>query len=189
MNACVEGAVGGRAARDVGGILVAKLQILLRFFLASLAVRILVVHDWPPFSLHSNVAASFPLSALPVKAGADQDRYLARVDAREERLANNEVLFREINERIADVAGPHTPFRDDHVYEFLCECSNVGCDLRLPLTLSVYEGVRKEPTHFVVAPGHELPEIEIVITHADGYQIVKKHGEAAALAEEKDPRA
>ena len=82
---------------------------------------------------------------------------------REERLANNEVLFREINERIAEVAEPHTGSRDEHVYEFLCECSNVGCDLRLPLTLSVYEAVRQDPTHFVVAPGHELPEIESVI--------------------------
>jgi hypothetical protein len=111
------------------------------------------------------------------------------VDAREERLANNEVLFREINERIAEVAEPHTGLRDDHVYEFLCECSNIGCDLRLPLTLSVYEGVRKEPTQFVVAPGHELPEIERVISQTDSYWIVRKQGDAAELAEAKDPRA
>ena len=111
------------------------------------------------------------------------------MDAREERLANNEVLFREINERIAEIAEPHTGSRDEHVYEFLCECSNVGCDLRLPLTLSAYEAVRQDPTHFVVAPGHELPEIESVIARTEKYQVVRKHGEAAELVEAKDPRA
>jgi hypothetical protein len=114
---------------------------------------------------------------------------LAFVDAREERLANNEVLFRDINERIAGVAGPQGIPGDDHVYEFLCECSNVTCDLRLPLTLAVYEDVRKEPTQFLVAPGHELPEIEIVLSRAAGYQVVRKHGDAAELVAEKDPRS
>jgi hypothetical protein len=114
---------------------------------------------------------------------------VSRMDAREERLANNEVLFREINERIAEVAEPHGGSRDDHVYEFLCECSNIGCDLRLPLTLSVYESVRKDPTQFVVALGHELPEIERVISETDTYQVVRKQGDAADLAEAKDPRA
>jgi hypothetical protein len=110
------------------------------------------------------------------------------VDAREERLANNEVLFRDINERIADIAEPQGIPGDDHVYEFLCECSNIGCDLRLPLTLRLYESVRKDPTHFIVAPGHELPEIEIVLSRTEGYQVVQKQGDAAELVTEKDPR-
>ena len=110
------------------------------------------------------------------------------MDAREERLARNEVLFREVNERIADAAEPHARPGDDHVYEFLCECSNVGCDLRLPLTLAAYERVRANATHFVVAPGHELPEIEAVISRSAGYQVVRKQGEAAELAEQEDPR-
>jgi hypothetical protein len=111
------------------------------------------------------------------------------MDAREERLANNEVLFRDINERIAGVAAPQGIPGDDHVYEFLCECSNVACDLRLPLTLAVYEDVRKEPTQFIVAPGHELPEIEIVLSRSTGYQVVRKQGDAAELVAEKDPRS
>lgn len=47
----------------------------------------------------------------------------------------------------AGSAGPH-PVRD-------CPASirrpfgAIGCDLRLPLTLTVYEDVRKDPTHFV----------------------------------------
>ena len=109
---------------------------------------------------------------------------------REVLAAQNQSLFREINERIAEVAAPHIAFRDDdHTYEFLCECSNVGCDLRMRLTLSMYEEIRQDPTQFVVALGHELPEIEIVVTRTDEYQVVRKQGDAAELAEEKDPRS
>jgi hypothetical protein len=114
---------------------------------------------------------------------------LAFVDAREERLANNEVLFRDINERIAGVAEPQGIPGDDHIYEFFCECSNIGCDLRLPLTLAVYENVRRDATQFIVAPGHEFPEIEIVLSRHDGYEVVRKQGDAAELVAEKDPRS
>jgi hypothetical protein len=41
---------------------------------------------------------------------------------------------------------------------------------------------------FIVALGHELPEIEDVIFRGDGYELVRKHGEAAELVEERDPR-
>ena len=109
------------------------------------------------------------------------------MDAREERLAKNETLFRDLNERISQVAAAQ--LTDDHVYEFLCECSNADCTLRLKLTLAEYEAVRRDPVLFVVAPGHELPEIEHVVARSDGYQLVRKEGEAAELAEERDPRS
>jgi hypothetical protein len=109
------------------------------------------------------------------------------VDAREERLVLNETLFREVNERIEDAALTHGS--DEHVYEFFCECSNIDCDLRLSLTLAVYENARSDPAEFLVAPGHELPEIEEVVSRGRGYQVVRKEGAAAALAEERDPRS
>jgi len=108
------------------------------------------------------------------------------VDSREERLAKNEILFREINERIESMA--HTQGEDDYVFEFICECSNADCTLRLPLTLKVYEATRADPSSFIVAPGHELPEIEDVISRGAGYQVVRKTGAAAALARDEDPR-
>ena len=64
------------------------------------------------------------------------------MDARERRLARNEALFREVNERIEDLAQTHAD--EDHIYEFLCECSNAHCDLRLSLPLSTYEQARAE---------------------------------------------
>jgi hypothetical protein len=108
------------------------------------------------------------------------------VDERERRLVENERLFRDVNEAIERVAAAHGA--DAHVYEFLCECSNLDCDLMIEMSLAAYEGARADPAVFVVAIGHELPEIEDVVHREGGYQLVKKRGEAAALAEEEDPR-
>lgn len=108
------------------------------------------------------------------------------MDAREERLARNETLFRSVNENIEQAAAADQI--DDHVFEFLCECSNMDCTLLLPLTVPEYESVRAEPTQFVVAPGHELPEIEAVVARRSTYQIVVKKGDAAEFVTEQDPR-
>lgn len=108
------------------------------------------------------------------------------MDERERRLAQNEVTFREVNERIQENADSRG--RDEHVYEYLCECSNSDCTLRLELTAAAYEGVRSNSTHFVVAPGHELPDIEAVVERLDGYQVVAKQGDAAQLARRANPR-
>jgi formate-nitrite transporter family protein len=110
----------------------------------------------------------------------------AQRSASARRLAQNETLFREVNERIEDLARTHAG--DEHVYEFLCECSNADCDLRLSLPLSRYEQARSDSAVFIVASGHDLPEIEDVILRGDGFQLVKKRGEAAELAAETDPR-
>ena len=109
------------------------------------------------------------------------------MDAREQRLAQNEILFREVNERIEQSATPHGT--DWHPYEFLCECSNIDCTLRLRMTIAAYEEVRADPASFVVAPGHDLPEIEEILSRTDDYQIVRKHGEAARLVARENPRS
>jgi hypothetical protein len=108
------------------------------------------------------------------------------MDAREERLARNETLFRSVNENIEEAATSGQT--DEHVFEFFCECSNIDCTLLLPMTVSDYERVRADSRQFVVAPGHELPEIEIVVDRTSAYQVVVKEGEAAEFATEHDPR-
>jgi hypothetical protein len=109
------------------------------------------------------------------------------MDAREERLGRNETLFRSVNENIERAAT--SDHADDHRFDFFCECSNVDCTLLLPMTVSEYEQVRADPRQFVVAPGHELPEIEIVVVRTSAYQVVIKEGEAAEFVTEHDPRS
>jgi hypothetical protein len=107
------------------------------------------------------------------------------MDERERRLAQNEALFREVNERIEAVAhrlDPAVP------YEFLCECANADCTFRLELPLSVYESVRSDPKQFVLLPLHYTPEIEELVLQEDDYWVVRKSGEAGEYVEELDPR-
>ena len=108
------------------------------------------------------------------------------MDSREERLARNESLFREINERVSEIASAHGA--DVHLYEFYCECSNTDCTLRVELELADYERVRGHGDWFLVAPGHNLPEIERVVEEAAGWWVIEKEGAAGDLAEDLDPR-
>ena len=108
------------------------------------------------------------------------------MDEREQRLAQNEALFREVNERVEILAhqlGPNVP------YEFLCECANAECTFRLTLPLKVYESVRADPQQFVVLPLHYTPEVEDLVLKEDAYWVVRKTGEAGEYVEQLDPRS
>ena len=108
------------------------------------------------------------------------------MDAREKRLADNETLFREVNGRVRAVAQGHGS--DQHRYAFFCECSNADCTLQIELTPGEYESARSDGARFVVARGHELPEIEHVVERHDAWSLIEKDGEAARIAEARDPR-
>jgi hypothetical protein len=109
------------------------------------------------------------------------------VGDRERRLAANEALFREVNERIEEAAARHGD--DRHRYDFVCECSNVHCGVVISMPLPEYERARADPAVFIVGPGHETPEIEEVVHRGRDYHLVRKFGDAAQVAREADPRA
>ena len=107
------------------------------------------------------------------------------MDAREQRLAQNEALFRDVNERIEAMAhhlGPDVP------YEFLCECANSDCTFRVSLPIATYEAVRADPRQFVVLPDHYTPEVEELVEENETYWVVVKTGEAGEYVEHLDPR-
>ena len=112
-----------------------------------------------------------------------------------ERVGKNEAIFREVNERIEEVSVNFLRLEgdwiagDEHTIDFVCECSRVDCTDQITLTLAVYERVRSNPTHFVLAVGHDDPEFEKVIEQASEYAVVEKIGEAAKVAVEQDPRS
>ena len=108
------------------------------------------------------------------------------MEPREQRLAQNEALFREINEKVEAIAAVHGS--DDHVYEFYCECSNADCSIQLPATIAEYEAVRAHSTRFLVAPEHWLPEIETIAQKSDAWWVIEKHGDAGEFVEHLDPR-
>lgn len=100
-----------------------------------------------------------------------------------ERLARNQTLFREVNERIKEVADPV-----DGGVDFLCECSNTDCTTSIPLTLTEYEAVRSESAWFFVEPGHEQLEVERVVSESERFTVVEKLL-AEEFLEQTDPRA
>src|SRR5918994_7777738 len=107
------------------------------------------------------------------------------MDERERRMAQNEALFREVNERVDAVAhqlGPGVP------YEYLCECANADCTFRISLSQAEYEAVRAEGTQFVVLPLHYTPEIEELVVERETHWVVRKTGEAGEYVEDLDPR-
>jgi len=101
------------------------------------------------------------------------------------RLAKNESFFRQVNERIKDVADG---FEAGGSYEFLCECSDPACTERIELSQADYEHVRADPTRFVLARGHAAPEIEHVVEREDDHIVVEKIGVAGEIAAHLDPR-
>ena len=107
------------------------------------------------------------------------------MDAREQRMTQNEALFREVNERVEAIA---TELNQDIPHEFFCECANADCTFRLTLPIEVYESVRADPRQFVVLPLHYTPEVEELVLKESTYWIVRKTGEAGRYVEHLDPR-
>ena len=95
--------------------------------------------------------------------------------AREERLAQNEALFREVNERVAEVA---THFIDvetkGEAVEFICECGRRDCAEPITMTVAEYQAIRADGTRFAVIPGHQLPEVESVVERHPTYVVVRE---------------
>jgi hypothetical protein len=101
---------------------------------------------------------------------------------RQERLAENEVIFREVNDRIAEVSDR---FELERV-SAICECATAECTQRFELSRRDYDAVRSRSLQYVVVPGHERPDIERVIGRGAGYLIIEKIGEGAEVAAKHD---
>ena len=86
------------------------------------------------------------------------------------RLARNQVIFREVNERLRALAET-VP---DRKAEYLCECSDVQCTDKVELRLLEYESVRARPKTFFIVPGHERLEVERIVDELGSYVVVEK---------------
>src|SRR5688572_8326228 len=109
------------------------------------------------------------------------------VDTRQQRVAKNEALFRQVNERIEEV---NESLGADELSDFLCECGDENCTAPVSLTLAEYEDIRGNPTHFAIAHGHEVIDVERVIEQNERFAVIEKvTGEAERIAVETDPRS
>jgi hypothetical protein len=103
------------------------------------------------------------------------------------RQARNETLFREVNERIAQLGERAQAWSPEGI-DFLCECGEEGgCGQQVRVPLDVYERVRSQDDRFIVRPGHEAPEIERAVEWTDAYVVVDKIAALEPFVED-DPR-
>jgi hypothetical protein len=109
------------------------------------------------------------------------------MDERQRRIGLNEAVFREANERIEEVNRTFEPLTGELV--LVCECGSAECVEKISVTAPAYEELRSDPTHFAIVPGHEIPDVESIVEHHEGYDVVKKdEGVPQRIAEATDPR-
>jgi hypothetical protein len=108
--------------------------------------------------------------------------------SREERIGLNEAVFREVNERIEELAQRFE--LGSAPLDLICECGDASCHERITMSPGEYEELRSDAQQFAVHPGHEIPDVESVVARKKGYDIVaKNHGVPEQVAEETDPRS
>ena len=100
--------------------------------------------------------------------------------------ARTEVLFRDVNERIAESAQTFATGST----EFVCECADPHCTHRLEATLAEYEQVRENGATFMLAPGHLDRDIERIVEDHGRFQVVEKLQKTVReIARRLNPRA
>ena len=104
------------------------------------------------------------------------------LELRRARAAANEVLFRQVNDRIDELnvglGG------SDAVPHYVCECLNVGCAELIAIPHEEYQQIRRNPIEFFVVPGHEQPDVEEAVHWDDRCVVVRKLGAGAEIAAE-----
>jgi hypothetical protein len=105
------------------------------------------------------------------------------MSSREERLARNEALFREVNESVRGVHDDWSAIAPESgAVRVVCECSDDSCTETIDLAPDAYAAVRENPLRFILLPGHEDPSIERIVGESDGHLVVEKTGEGAEVA-------
>src|SRR6266568_2304233 len=93
------------------------------------------------------------------------------MSSREERIGLNEAVFREVNERIENLA--ETFDLKTQSLDLICECGDGSCTERVTMSRAEYEQLRSDPHNFAVHPGHEHPgddglDVRMLVTGMDG---------------------
>jgi len=89
---------------------------------------------------------------------------------REERIIENEKLFREVNERVADLQAGFSGTDP----EWVCECGDETCFEKVVVPVDAYQQIRAHDDWFVITPGHEKADVERIVRENGAYLVVEK---------------
>ena len=92
--------------------------------------------------------------------------------SRDTRREENQRLFRTGNKHLRAAVSDQVP--GDGRVPFLCECADEFCNGRVELRLEDWEGVARQPKHYVMVAGHPRSEGEKVVGMLEGYDVVRK---------------
>ena len=106
--------------------------------------------------------------------------------SREDRIALNEAVFREVNERIEALAQSFD--LGTQPLDLVCECGDASCVDRIHMTHAEYEQLRADSHQFAIAPGHDIPDVETILARRNGYHVVRKD-EGREVVEQTDRRS
>ena len=89
---------------------------------------------------------------------------------RQERMIENEKLFREVNESVADLQGNFSATDP----EWVCECGDETCFDKVAVPTEDYQQIRAHGDWFLITPGHEKADIERIVRQNGGFVVVEK---------------
>jgi hypothetical protein len=110
---------------------------------------------------------------------------MAMDDDLQRRLAQNESLYRKVNEAIERGLWPG---EEPERIPFRCECARMDCNATVEMVVAEYEAVRQTPRRFLLLDGHDIAGLDVVMERHPGYIVVEKRGIGGIEAEELDPR-
>ena len=111
-----------------------------------------------------------------------------KVKKSERRMAENEVVFRMLNEQIgkdfarikkvSEAAGlkeGEYPEQDNTPLHFYCECFDEKCEERIIMKPEKYAEIHEERDRFIIIADHNAPEIEKIVHRDSSYWVVDKN--------------
>ena len=108
------------------------------------------------------------------------------MDERVRRIGLNEAVFRQVNERIEELADT---FGLAEKLDLVCECGNASCASRIEMGHREYEELRSDSATFAVVRGHEILDVEEIVERHKAYDVVRKTAsDAQEVAEATDQR-
>jgi hypothetical protein len=108
-------------------------------------------------------------------------------EERQRRLALNEAMFRQVNERLEELNETFAEFTG--TVDLICECAHTRCAERIEMPPEVYERVRADPMLFIIVPGHLVEDVESRTGQSgSGYEIVRKRGQVGLQVAEATAR-
>jgi hypothetical protein len=99
------------------------------------------------------------------------------------RAAQNELVFRTVNEQILSITERFASLLAD--VDVVCECADPACVSTIRIATSTFANVRATKETFIVLPGHERPDVEHVVEQTRHYVVVGKAAQAVTDAESR----